>query len=282
MKLKVFSIMFLSLFIAGCGCGSIQTVEGDDANMIDPNEEVVVIFNDENLEALIREELEIEERDITSIDMQELYFLTINDISVEDLTGLEYAINLTEFSLMRESVESLEPIRNLTNLERFIIRYSEIENLPITFNEQVNLKHISIVGTIIEDATFVTNMTNLDHVTMTDAGIKDISAMENLINIEQLNLRGNEIEYIDSLSNMHALKYLNLQSNQISNVEPLEGLESLYDVVLSFNNVYNLKPLEELPSLGVLVIHLHPDAKYSITDQMSLFENKGIKVEYTR
>ena len=282
MKLKVFSIIVLSLFIVGCGCGNGQTVEGDDANMIDPNEEVVVIFNDENLEALIREELEIQEGDITSIDMQGLYYLTINDIGVEDLTGLEYAINLLEFTLSRENVESLDPIKNLVNLERIRIAYTEIENLPLTFHEQVNLKQISIVGTIIEDVSFVEGMTNLDHLTMTDAGIKDISAMENLINIEQLNLRGNEIKEIDALSNMNALVYLNLQSNEISTIEPLEGLESLYDVVLSYNYVYNLKPLEDLPSLSEVTIYLNHDVKHLIFDHVSILEEMGIDVSYNR
>jgi len=280
MKYKI-GILMMLLFVGGCG-GTDETKGSEQEAKIDPSEEVIVTFKDENLETLIREELEKPTGDITSLDMQELYYLTINDIGVKNLEGLEYALELREFSIMREEVDSLEPLKNLDKLERLIIRYTEIENLPIEFNKEVNLLHVSIVGTIIEDVSFLEFMTNIDHLTMTDAGIEDISALENLVKVEQLNLRGNKIEDISALSEMHQLRYLNLQGNNVSTIEPLTDLESLYDVVLSYNPVYNLSPLRTLPALGVVVIYLDHEVKHLILDQVYELEKMGIDVSYHR
>ncbi len=235
-------VLFLMMILFVAGCGPSEDVE--EETKVDSNEEMVINFPDEKLEELIRGELEKPTGDITSSDMQDLYYLTINEEGVGNIEGLEYASELREFTLMRETVDSLAPLKELTKLERLIIRYSEIENLPIEFSEEVNLNHISTTGTIIEDVSFAEHMTNIEHLTMSDAGINDISAMASLINVEQLNLRGNEIENIDALADMHELEVLNLQGNGVSTIEPLTDLESLYDVVLSYNPIYNLKPLE--------------------------------------
>ncbi len=274
--------MLLFMFI-GCSCGGSESEKnGITEDRIDPNEEVVVMFVDERLEEIVREELEKPTGDITSIDMQELYFLTINEAGVKNLEGLEYALELREFSLLRETVDSLEPLKHLNQLERLTIRYSEIEQLPIEFSSDVNLNHISITGTIVEDVSFVENMTNLDHMTISDGGIKDISALKNLVNIEQLNFRGNEIEDISSLSEMHNLEILNLQGNQVSTISALSELESLNDVTISYNPVYNLEPLMTLPSLETVIVYLDHEVKHHIFEDVAALKSVGVDVSYHR
>ncbi len=249
---------------------------------IDTMEETVVIFEDQILENHVREELSKPEGDILSTDMLNLYYLSISELGVTDLTGLEYALELTEFTLARENINSLEPLKNLSNLERFSLRYSEIEDLPIEFSEEVNLKHVSIVNTEIKDTTFLTHMTNVDHLTMTDAGLTDISSLKDLNNVQQLNLRGNEIEDISSLKGKNNLEILNLQHNNVSDVSPLADLEKLYDLVLSYNPAYNLTPLNSLPSLETLIIYLDHEVKDVIFDQVEVFKNQGVDVQYHR
>ncbi len=282
MKLKL-GVLILLLFIVGCGCGNGNGEEvTEEEPAIDRNEEVIVVFEDEILEELIREELEKPEGDITSFDMLDLYFFTINDAGVENLTGLEYALELREFSIQRETVDSLLPLKNLSQLERLSIRYCEIINLPIEFSEEVNLNHVSIVGTIIEDVTFLRYMTNVDHLTMTDAGIEEIAALENLVNVQQLNLRGNDIEDISALANMQSLEVFNIQGNNVQSIDVLSELKALDDLVLSYNPIYNLKPLENLPSLSTLIIYLPHEEKHLIFDQVEMLENQGIRVDYHR
>ncbi len=270
--------LLLVLFVSACG----DDTENDKAEKIDPSEEVVVTFADQKLENLVRDELERPSGDITSLDMQELYFLTINEAGVTNLTGLEYALELREFTLMRETVDSLEPLQNLSNLERFIVRYSEIKDLPIKFSESVDLKHISTTGTVIEDISFVEHMTNLEHVTMSDAKITDIAVLEQAVNIKQLNFRGNQISNIDALAEMNQLEVLNLQGNEIACIEALTELESLNDVVLSYNPIANIRPLETLPALQTVVVYLPHETKHLIFEQVATLRDMGIDVSYHR
>ncbi len=260
----------------------LQEREGSVETRVDTNNEVIVIFEDEILENHIREELSIPEDDITSTDMLALYSLTIPELGVTNLKGLEYALELNRFSLSGENVVSLEPLKNLNSLERFSLRYSTIENLPIEFSQDVNFTTVSIVNTKINDVNFLSHMTNIDHLTMTDAGLTDISPLANLNNVKQLNLRGNEISDISVLQGKDTLEILNLQHNNVSDVSPLAGLARVHDLVLSFNPAYDLEPLEMMPSLRTLVIHLHSDVRHLIRDQVEILEEMEINVEYNR
>lgn len=259
-------------------------MEEETEGMVEMNssEEVVVIFEDEIFENHIREQLSIPTGDITSTDMLNLYSLSIPELGVTNLTGLEYALALDSFSLSTENIKSLEPLKNLNSLKRLSLRYSTIENLPIEFSEDVNFTSVSIVNTPINDITFLAHMTDINHLTITDAGLTDISPIEGLNNIQQLNLRGNEIKDISALRGRNSIEILNLQHNKVSDVGPLEGLERLYDFVLSYNPAYNLKPLETLPSLETLVIYLEHENKHVIYDQVDVLKNMGIEVEYNR
>ncbi len=267
---------------AGDEVDSTQKNEEKAVDRVETNNEVVVIFEDEILENHIREELSIPEDDIMSTDMLDLYSLSISELGVQSLKGLEYALELNSFSLSTENIKSLDPLKNLSSLERFSLRYSTIEDLPIEFSQDVNFTTVSIVNTKINDVNFLSHMTNIDHLTMTDAGITDISPLKNLNNVIQLNLRGNEISDISVLQGKDTLEILNLQHNNVSDVSPLAGLARVHDLVLSFNPAYDLEPLEMMPSLRTLVVHLDSDVRHLIREQVEILEEMDIDVDYSR
>ena len=80
-----------------------------------------VIVSDTNLRASIMETLGKPTSEVlTHTDMQQLRTLTADNMDIYDLTGLEYATNLTSLSLQNNKIAnvlSLTPVRQLTTLD---------------------------------------------------------------------------------------------------------------------------------------------------------------------
>ncbi len=280
-----FVLIVIIVFSSKNEVNEVANLENDydlEEKIVEFDASTIVVFEDENLENYIREKLDILSEDIYASDMLDIYDLNINRLGVTSLVGLEYASNLNSFTISYEDIESLKPLRNLVNLKRLSLRYSNIEDLPISFNNNVNLTNVSIVNTAVNDLSFLANMTELVHLTATDANIVNISDINNLSKIKQLNLRGNEIEDISVISEINDLEILNLQKNKVFNVESLTNLKYLDDLVLSFNPIYNISPLININSLNTLVIYLDHDIKHHILNDVKVLEDMGVSVEYNR
>jgi hypothetical protein len=73
-----------------------------------------VYFVDANLKA--RVEARLGKTDPTPTDMLGLTSLTAQGRGITDLTGLEYATNLTNLDLLMNEISDLSPLAGLTNL----------------------------------------------------------------------------------------------------------------------------------------------------------------------
>lgn len=279
--MKKLFILTLILFISACGSNETKQEQEDPLKDIDPK--TVVEFKDEEFEKMIREMTLKPEGDIYAEDMEVLYDINLNETEVTDITGLEYAKNLTSFSARKKDLKTLKPLKNLENLERLTITYLELEDPILEFSSKVNLNYVMIIETNISDLSFLEGMTNMKSITVNRSGVSNIDSLEKLNNLEHVNFHSNNITDIEPLRGKSKITSLNFQSNEsLANIEPLEELESLENITLSYTSVRNLKPLEELENLKDLTIYLTHDVKHMIFDQVSLFENKGIEVSYHR
>ncbi len=73
-----------------------------------------VYFADPNLKVVVEEALSL--TDPSPAEMLNLISLDANDIDIYDLTGLEYAANLTNLSLCCNNICDIFPISGLINL----------------------------------------------------------------------------------------------------------------------------------------------------------------------
>jgi hypothetical protein len=80
-------------------------------------EAVEVVFKDPNLEAAVREALNIPTGPITSDDMAKLTSLDAHERNIQDLSGLEYAVNLQWLDLDGNQITDISPLSGLTNLQ---------------------------------------------------------------------------------------------------------------------------------------------------------------------
>ena len=154
---------------------------------------------DQGLANLIRITLDIsEEQDITKHDMKRLTVLTdtyIQGRGIQDLTGLQYAVNLTELHLENNQITDISVLSNLTNLT-----------------------NLDLGGNQITDISALSNLTNLSELNLDYNQITDISALSNLTNLTRLGLWDNQIEDISPLVSNSGIgkgDFVNLSYNDL-------------------------------------------------------------------
>ena len=192
---------------------------------------------DPNLRNAIREALNLAEgASITQADMRELTELEAWHSQIADLTGLEYATNLTVLKFYANPFEDIRPLENLTQLTE-----------------------LHLTGSQIVDLSPLANLTQLTYLRLNDIfRIEDISPLANLTQLRVAHLDHNVIVDISPLAGLTRLEELDLRYNRIIDVSPLANLTQLTRLYLNNNRILDISPLENLPSLEQLDIHNNP------------------------
>lgn len=224
----------------------------------------VIPFEDQNLHELIKAELGLE-RDIQESDMEHLHSLYLYEEDIQDLTGLEYATNLSEFYVYGNSTAlDLKPLVQLPSLYYLSIDDTPIKDYSVLKNMK-KLQSLSIDNNQLKDLSFLQGMKNLTDITLQNNGIKDISALSSLTKLAIVNLANNQIKDLSPLlASKNNLFMLDLTGNPIEDLTVLVQFENLSDLILDETNVTNLEPLVELSSLMFLSLYgvsLNDDAQ---------------------
>lgn len=148
-------------------------------------------FPDSNLELLIRNTLNIKDKDIYPKDMERL--TTLESLYPKDdnlntyitnLSGLEYAKNLEKLYLWRDGVKDLTPLENLNKLKYLNLSSNRVSNLE-------PLKNLSNLETLILDRN----------------RIIDARPLINLKSLKELNLSfNNDLKDLKSITSLKHLK----------------------------------------------------------------------------
>ena len=172
--LAIACLLLIGLSLAGCG----------------PAGQPVVTFPDPNLEAAMREALNIPFGPIHASDLAGLASLSASWRGIEDLSGLQYCTNLTGLNLWANQISDISPLANLTNLTYLYLGANQIS-----------------------DISSLANLTNLTGLQLDSNQISDISPLTNL------NLCSNQINDISPLVENAGLSegdYVHLDENPLS------------------------------------------------------------------
>lgn len=173
-----------------------------------------------------------EMKSLTKLDTDILPFIGMSDEQpsrgVKDITGLEYATNLTYLDLSENEVADLTPIQNLNKLT-----YLELDR------------------NMIGDLSPLSNLTNLVHLNIyNNSSITDTTAIETLTNLEWLDLhyanRGRGTVNVVPLGKLTKLKYLNFESNHITDISFVKTLVNLEQIGVGANHILDMSPLSDL------------------------------------
>ncbi|MDR1564047.1 MAG: cell wall-binding repeat-containing protein [Oscillospiraceae bacterium] len=202
---------------------------------------------------------------ITSLDVSHRY-------GISDLTGLEYAVNLTDLNLSNHQITDLSPLTELNNLKVLSLNNNQIidisslaglsnlEELWLNSNKITDvtpltalnrLKNLSLNGNQITSVSLV-GLDNLERLSLGYNSTTDIVTLAGLTNLRTLYIYGNNIADISALSGLSNLETLNLYSNSITDISPIAGLTNLRNLELTNNNISDISPLLNLSKRTVV------------------------------
>ena len=161
---------------------------------------------DTNLRQAIREEIGLP--DAIPLEKRHLHLLArfdAHDKGIADITGIEFAINLTFFRISMNPITDLRPLAGLTQLEEL---HCWAVNPQRTFF----------------DLQPLANLTNLTVLSLSGAGVTDISPLAGLINLRLLHVSHNQIVDFSPLAGLTNLRELHIQENYGRDFTPIASL----------------------------------------------------------
>ena len=186
---------------------------------------------------------------IAVTEMATLTSLNAQEVSISDLTGLDYAINLTELYLYNNSISDISAVAGLIHLTRLGLGDNPISDISVVAG-LTNLTSLGLGGSSISDISPVAGLTNLTRLLLQNNSILDISALSGLTNLTELSLQNNSISDISPLAGLTNLTELRLDNNFISDISVVTGLTNLRSLNLGYNLIFDLSPLVANTGLG--------------------------------
>ena len=225
-----------------------QRVEG----VVDLN--TAVNIPDPNLRAAIENTLgKASGATITRADMLTLKRLEAKDQGIQDLTGIEFATNLTWLSLDGNDVSDVSALGGLINLELLYVHSNQVSDISL-LSGLTNLRWLSLGDNDVSDVSGLASLINLEWLFLSGNDVSDVSVLGGLTNLERLHFSNNQVSDVSALASLINLTELWLHSNQVSDVSVLGGLTNLERLHFSNNQVSDVSALASLINLTELAL----------------------------
>ena len=152
-----------------------------------------------SVRAAVREELGLPAIvTLTKEHMLQFDQLRANDKGISDITGLEFATNLTVLYLSKNPITDLRPLANLTTLKRLYL-WNLSPNTPTL------------------DLRPLASLINLEEISLENSKVSDISPLAALTKLSELDLSNNQISDISPLAELTELRILWIKGNPVTN-----------------------------------------------------------------
>ena len=237
-----------------------------------------VAIPDPNLRTAIADELGKAHGDvITAADMETLEGrFAAEHKNISDLTGLEFAKNLTALYLNHNALSDISQLAALTKLRAIGIAHNPLSDisplaaltklreiwLPDTEVADLSplaslrdLEVINVADTRISSLAPLAGLKNLKTLEIVHTNITDLSPLVELTSLTRLLLYATKANDLLPLKGLTKLKWLGLPHTlNISNLSPLSGLTELKHLDLFNNEILDISPLAELVNLETLIL----------------------------
>jgi internalin A len=237
-------------------------------------------FADPNLEAAVREALEMPDGILLVSDLEQLYALNASGREIKDLRGIEDCVNLMSLVLEYNEITDIGPLASLVNLMSLNLNDNAISDIgplaglvgisrlylggnALADEELQHLKGLVNLNSLVLDYNGLVDieplaeLTNLRSLVLNDNAIEDPSPLSGLTGLNVLYLYNNAITDISALKELTNLSVLYLYNNDITDITPLWNLVNLVNLVLDYNRISDITPLSGLSKLSVLYLNVN-------------------------
>ena len=233
----------------------------------------VVHIPDPNLRAAIAESLsKSPNAPITVEDMEKLRRFRAGDRGIQDLTGLQFATNLSQLYLEDNQISDLSPLAGLTGLSELWLHDNPVSDISplkglknlikLWFNRTlvsdlspvrglINLTRLEFPGTMVSDLSPVRGLINLTHLSFYDTLVSDLSPISRLVNLKHINiddLSGLPFN-LSALMGLTKLEEISIHDGNISDLTPLASLTGLKELHITNSGISDISPLAGLTGL---------------------------------
>ena len=226
--------------------------------------DAVVSIPDANLAAAIRDALGLPSgAALTSHAMLKLTRLGASGRGIADLTGLEYAINLTKLRLgqawgdgesFTNPISDLSALAALTQLTHLELDGTAVSDVAPLAN-LTQLKTLWLEGTAVSDVAPLAHLTQLKTLQLHSTAVSDVAPLAHLTQLTTLSLSWTAVSDVAPLANLTQLTFLDLYDTAVSDVAPLAHLTQLKTLNLSYTAVSDVAPLAHLTQLTWLSLY---------------------------
>ena len=216
----------------------------------------VVHIPDPNLRAVIAEALgKSPNAPITVEETERLGRLEARNRGIQDLTGLQFATNLSRLNLRDNHISDLSPLAGLVQLRRLELDHSFTQLSDLSpLGGLINLEYFNFSFGNISDLSPLGGLINLKYLHFTDSNVFDLSPLAGLVNLESLGFSRSNVSDLSPLAGLVNLKRIGAWGHAISDLSPLASLTKLEDIDFCGGNISDLTPLTGLPNLKELYL----------------------------
>ncbi|EAG9219870.1 cell surface protein [Listeria monocytogenes] len=240
---------------------NVRAASTDVVNIPDPylKEGLKSIVGKPLLEELTEADLET----ISTADISYMFGFSGYPVTglVRDLTGLEKAVNMTNFYFSNQTeITNLNQIKNLPKLKKIVGISTGLNDIK-ALGEMPALEEVELGGDYITDFTPLLEQENLKSFSYNsyawlDPSYHQINNEEftkfaNLKSIENLDVTWNNITDLVALTANDHITNLNLSYNKFTNVAPIATMKKLKVLYLNNNNLTSIDSLHTLRGLSI-------------------------------
>ena len=191
-----------------------------------------MLIKDEFLRAAIARTLQLKEEEIDEKAMERLVSLSARSAGIISLEGLDTAVNLQYLDLCGNSIEDLDPIKDLR----------EVEYLNLSKNMLRDIQALRGYRQLLRLDISRNNLYTMD-----------ISAIAGMINLEELNLERSKVDnlvYLENAKKLHKL-YISIENGPFP-LSILGTLNELKELHMNKMWLYDIADLTYLKNIEVL------------------------------
>ncbi|WP_368187534.1 leucine-rich repeat domain-containing protein [Aestuariibius sp. HNIBRBA575] len=187
--------------------------------------------------------------------MRNLTGFALGGTQVTDLSPLA-GLDIRQLTLRGEGLLDLSPLSQATNLTHLTLNSSQFQSLN-GLNPGASLVMFSAQNAQLTDIQALSGATNLERFNVKGAMIRDINPLSGLRHMQEMDLRETAISDISALRHMTRLEKLWITDSQVADLEPLSGLDKVEMLSMSRIPATDISPLAQMKSVEVLWVNDH-------------------------